>query len=283
MKDIGRKIAMFRKAKNLTQMELADLLNISFQAVSNWERGETMPDISKLPEIAQIFNASIDDIIGNQQSTKTIENIIEGKLMNNEISAEDFKTVAPLLKPTQISEVSIGIKEFSDISGIIDYLPFVSREVADKIAEQCIESDQLMLEECIPFVSKKYADKLVLRAIEKNYELKDLIDTMPFVSREIADKIAQSCIENDLIMLEECMPFVSEEYADKLALRAIEKNYELKDLIGTMPFVSTEIADKIAKSCIENDLVMLEECMPFVSREVADRIVQEVLMAVKNK
>jgi transcriptional regulator with XRE-family HTH domain len=35
MKSIGRKIAMLRKEKNLTQMELADMLNISYQAVSN--------------------------------------------------------------------------------------------------------------------------------------------------------------------------------------------------------------------------------------------------------
>ena len=37
--EIGRKISEFRKDSNMTQMELADRLNISFQAVSNWERG----------------------------------------------------------------------------------------------------------------------------------------------------------------------------------------------------------------------------------------------------
>ena len=45
MKNIGQKICKFRKEKNMTQLELADRLNISFQAVSNWERGQSMPDI----------------------------------------------------------------------------------------------------------------------------------------------------------------------------------------------------------------------------------------------
>ena len=36
---VGRRIAQFRKKKNMTQFELADALGISFQAVSNWERG----------------------------------------------------------------------------------------------------------------------------------------------------------------------------------------------------------------------------------------------------
>lgn len=196
MKKIGRKIAMIRKEKDLTQMELADMLNISFQAVSNWERGETMPDVSKLPEIAQIFDVSIDDILGNQKSTKIIENIIQGNTMESEITIEDFKSVAPLLKQAQIKEVSKGINNINDINSIIDYLPFVSREVADKIAQKGIENDQLMVNECMPFVSKKYADALVLKAFEKNYEFKDLIDAIPFVSREVADKIVQKGIEN---------------------------------------------------------------------------------------
>ena len=48
MQKIGRKISELRKSRNMTQMALADALGISFQAVSNWERGESMPDIAKL-------------------------------------------------------------------------------------------------------------------------------------------------------------------------------------------------------------------------------------------
>lgn len=40
--NIGMRISELRKAKNMTQMELADRMNISFQAVSNWERGVSL-------------------------------------------------------------------------------------------------------------------------------------------------------------------------------------------------------------------------------------------------
>lgn len=48
---IGKKLAQLRKEKNITHMEIADILGVSYQAVSYWERGNSILDISKLPEI----------------------------------------------------------------------------------------------------------------------------------------------------------------------------------------------------------------------------------------
>ena len=75
MQKIGRKIASLRKAADMTQPELADRLAISFQAVSNWERGMSMPDISNLPELAEIFGVSIDELLGRE--SKFIKTVAE--------------------------------------------------------------------------------------------------------------------------------------------------------------------------------------------------------------
>lgn len=45
---VGANISKLRKASGMTQTELADHLNVSYQAVSNWERGQSCPDISNL-------------------------------------------------------------------------------------------------------------------------------------------------------------------------------------------------------------------------------------------
>ena len=42
--EIGKKIAELRKKHNMTQMELADEMEVSYQAISNWERGNSMPE-----------------------------------------------------------------------------------------------------------------------------------------------------------------------------------------------------------------------------------------------
>lgn len=60
---VGAQIASLRKAKGLTQAELSERLNISFQAVSKWERAETMPDIGLLVDLAGILGTSVDNIL----------------------------------------------------------------------------------------------------------------------------------------------------------------------------------------------------------------------------
>ena len=216
MKNVGRKISLLRKERNLTQMELADMLNISYQAVSNWERGETMPDISKLPEIAQIFDTSIDNILGNNSTTRLVNNIINTDLSNDIIAIDEFKSITPILKPTQISEISNKVSDSDDMNDLLEYIPFVSKTVADKIAKKCIEKEQIFLDELLPFISIECADNLVDKAIELNYSINVLLTTLPFISTGIADKIAKKCIENNYISLDELVPFISQDLLEEL-------------------------------------------------------------------
>ena len=59
-KKIGSLIYELRKDKNMTQKQIADLMNISDKTISKWERGLGCPDISLLPELSQILGVSID-------------------------------------------------------------------------------------------------------------------------------------------------------------------------------------------------------------------------------
>jgi transcriptional regulator with XRE-family HTH domain len=58
------KIAELRKGKGISQQELADILGISYQAVSKWETNVTLPDITMLPKIAGYFEVSVDELLG---------------------------------------------------------------------------------------------------------------------------------------------------------------------------------------------------------------------------
>ena len=58
--EISKMIAELRKAKGMTQEQLAQAVNVSSQAVSKWETGVSLPDVQTLPLIAKAFNVSID-------------------------------------------------------------------------------------------------------------------------------------------------------------------------------------------------------------------------------
>lgn len=64
MTTVKLKIAELRKEKGIAQQDLANVLGVSFQSVSKWETGITMPDITLLPSIAEYFNVSVDELLG---------------------------------------------------------------------------------------------------------------------------------------------------------------------------------------------------------------------------
>lgn len=59
---IGQKIRFLRKEKHLTQKQLAKNLCVTSQAISKWENGRNMPDVTILPSIARNFGISIDEL-----------------------------------------------------------------------------------------------------------------------------------------------------------------------------------------------------------------------------
>ena len=61
---LGENIKKYRQQKDMTQTQLASVFNVSEQAVSRWENGNTYPDISLLPAIADYFGISIDELMG---------------------------------------------------------------------------------------------------------------------------------------------------------------------------------------------------------------------------
>lgn len=69
---IGKFIKEIRKKNNLTQKDLADKYNVTYQAVSKWENGKNMPDTALIKQMSKDFNISLDDIFGGEYSKKNI-------------------------------------------------------------------------------------------------------------------------------------------------------------------------------------------------------------------
>ena len=79
------KIKKLRKEKDMTQEQLAEYMGVSPQAVSRWETGATCPDIFALPALAELFNTTVDGLLGvdekeKQREIRSIISVAEEKI-----------------------------------------------------------------------------------------------------------------------------------------------------------------------------------------------------------
>ena len=87
---LSENIKKLRREKELTQEAMAEFLGVTFQSVSNWERGESYPDITMLPEIAGFFKISVDELLGVNKAENEAEIIKELEAYDN-LSDEKLK------------------------------------------------------------------------------------------------------------------------------------------------------------------------------------------------
>lgn len=74
---IGKFIANLRKENNLSQLELAEKINISNKAISKWETGKGIPDSASLIELSKFFNISINEILLGERKNKNNQKELE--------------------------------------------------------------------------------------------------------------------------------------------------------------------------------------------------------------
>lgn len=69
---LGKRIAALRKQKELRQDDIAQLLDVSPQAVSKWENDQTCPDIGLLPKLAQILGVTTDELLSGKHALQEV-------------------------------------------------------------------------------------------------------------------------------------------------------------------------------------------------------------------
>lgn len=118
--EIGIRISRLRRRKKITQIELAEKMYISFQAVSNWERGQTMPDLTRIYELAQIFDVSVDELLNGQSEITTIQ-------------AEETKSVVKEENKNIVNMKGNNTMKFNEIKNAAE---FMSQELIDEILQK---------------------------------------------------------------------------------------------------------------------------------------------------
>lgn len=136
MELLGNKIQMLRKNKNLSQQELAQMLSVSSQAVSKWERNLSTPDISMLPVIARFFGITMDELFNYRLDALTYkERFIRFMADNDVLRFGEFK-----LKSGRISPYFIAPEHYASGSQLTKIGEFFT----DCIRQNNIHTDLLL-------------------------------------------------------------------------------------------------------------------------------------------
>lgn len=86
---LGQRIQKSRKESGLSQEELAELLGVSRQAISKWENDNGYPEMEKMIRLSQIYQVSLDYLVGNEQTQPDENESAKGWYISNEL-AESF-------------------------------------------------------------------------------------------------------------------------------------------------------------------------------------------------
>ena len=78
---VAKNLIELRKRKNFTQGELAEMLNYSDKTISKWENGDSLPDISVLASLAEIYGITLDDLIHENAAEKVADKAEEKKAL----------------------------------------------------------------------------------------------------------------------------------------------------------------------------------------------------------
>ena len=221
---IAENIAKFRKAKGITQDELAEFLGVTKASVSKWENGQSLPDIMLLPRIAVYFNITVDNLMGYepQLSREQIQKIYGdlGKRFASEPFEEVFAYSKNLVKnyyscyPFLIQICVLWVNHF-----MLPEKPEQQKEVLEEAEKLCnhileccknhgISSDILIIRAVVQMQLGKYEEVLekmedVLNPIRLSSQSDGLLIQAYLLKGEIekADELAQINMYNHLLQL----------------------------------------------------------------------------------
>lgn len=110
--NLAQNLIKYRKAVNLTQIEFAEKFNYTDKAVSKWERGESVPDLIVLKQIADFYNVTIDDLI--KEPTDKKPHFIKNLLKKRVILELSLAVIVYICVIFAYSLLSLVIPEISD-------------------------------------------------------------------------------------------------------------------------------------------------------------------------
>ena len=211
MKQLGKRIKNARIKKNMTQLELADRVGVSYQAVSNWERGGSMPDIAKLPDIARELGLSISELF-EEESRPSAAAAVNKALNDPEavLSSAEVAEIAPILPPDELKEKvekTTGNTKY-DLRSLVELAPYLDDDYLNELVRNADLSDMSGILELAPYLSDEALTDISSRLDPDRTD--DLAELAAYMPDEALDSLTDRLLrEGKIAALIEIVDYLS--------------------------------------------------------------------------
>lgn len=177
-KIVGRKIAAMRQENGLTQQQLAALMNVSHQAVSKWESGQTLPDIQTMLELTRFFGLTVEQLICDLE-----ENPQEDVYQPPQESDTNEETPIAPAEEWEVKNMSL--------LQLLQMAPYMSKEIVEQIVMELDEPlTASQIARIAPYIRPECLEKLIERH-QPEFTWESLRRLAPYMRREAVDALAK--------------------------------------------------------------------------------------------
>ena len=211
---LGERVADRRRALGLTQAELADALTLTHQAVSKWERGESLPDVALLMPLADILQVTVDELLRGAADRPPSPTERAGRW------TWPFRAAAP--------DAAAVDKDPDDVPAADAARPLPPPALPHIL-------------EMAPFLGTGDLDRLVLRLHADAVSWPEAAQLAPFVSRSTLDHLIHLLGPDtaSLKTVEDLAPFVDPATLEDLLARVPAPQWTWEAVARLAPFVSS--------------------------------------------
>ena len=296
----AHKIKEARIAQNMTQMNLADAMEVSYQAVSNWERGNSMPDISKLEQLCRILDITLEELLGSDDATRTLHKIISVDTADSApitptcdvphtVILPSTNNIPDVANSTIVCDIPSVDSTDNSLDAIYSTAPITIKELQtvapllppakiEKLVDVnfCGDKDSIRLEDLValaPYLDDEYLDLLVKDLhVDTLCELKDLVF---YLSEDALETIIfQDNIKVNAEDILTIAPYLSEDTLDRLAMDKLHID-NVPDLIPLITYLSEDTLTTFVTDRLQIDtLHELIPLAPYLSEECLDTLTQ---------
>lgn len=180
----GQFLKQTRQAHGLTQADLAKHLGITPQAVSKWERGENMPDVTFFPDLSALYNLPIDTLLTAEQ------------LEPETLSPADFSM--PLFDPQRFETILHTLEHATtcaDTGLSFDFFPYLGKTQKTRLMSNLLKKPDYVayLDDILPYATTTGKSELLgIILADANFEAIELI--LPFLNNEMKQTVLNNLL-----------------------------------------------------------------------------------------